>query len=498
MKKNFQIAPKKENNSPAFRLDPVIHPMILDFLNDPAQIFSLCDSYGSPLNIMFPEIVEENISAFQAIYLKNNLQGQIFYTSKPNKSAAIIRQAALGAVSIDVSSEEGIKRAVSCGFTPARIEATGPKNLEYLTLAVQLGVIINADSQAEIDQIIKIRRALGVVEKTRLFVRLSGFHSPRVQFTSQDGTFGIHIDEAPAAISFLSRHRADFDFFGFSYHWSMATEEQRIVALENTLDLTFVAMRAGLQPRGIDIGGSFRIRYAADRRQWLGYVDQIKESLTGKAQRLTWNDGGLGFRYEGGAIKGAANFMDHAVERAGPDDLDDLLNHALPHFNGMTAAQVLCENLLNLYIEPGRAMLDQTGITIGRVNFTKKSVQGETLVGLDMNRSHMHSTHQKLLTDPVILYRDRSKNEKCPEGVFYMGNLCVSYDMIQYNKTFPEYLPREGDLVAFINTAPYIMDFIESRTLLQNTAEKVAVIRQGQKFISVPDEKYNPAVNKVK
>lgn len=474
------------------RLDPVIHPMIADFLKQPHDIFSLCDSYGSPLNIMFPQVVDENIAAFKAVYKKNRITGRIFYTSKPNKSLSIIRHAALNDVSIDVSSEEGIKRALSCGFTSQRIEATGPKNKAYIALAVQQGIIINVDNNAELEQILKARAAFGSPEKTRIFIRLSGFHSARVKFTSQDGTFGIHVDDAPETIKFLVAHSDDFDFLGFSYHWSMATEEQRVVALENTLELTFAAMTAGLQPKGIDIGGSFRIRYATNRDQWLDYVDRIKQSLLGQEERLTWNDGGLGFRNEGGLIKGAPNFMDHAVEKPGAADLDDLLNRPMPQFDNMSAAQVLSENLLDLYIEPGRSLLDQTGITVGRVNFTKKSVHGETLVALDMNRSNMHSTHQKLLTDPVILYRDKSRNRPCPEGVFYMGNLCVSYDIIQYNKTYPALLPEEGDLVIFMNTAPYIMDFIESNTLMQNTADKVSVVRDASGFHWARDVEYCP------
>lgn len=492
---NTAPMPKIESaNDAPLRLHPLIHSEIRKFLEQKELIFDLADGFGSPLNVMFPDIIDENAAAFRAVYKKHQIGGRIYHTSKPNKSLAVIRQAALNDVSLDVSSEEALKRAIGCGFSPQRIEVTGPKNPEYLTLAIQLGCIINADNMFELEQIIAIRKSLGIRDKIRAFVRLSGFHSNRVKFTSQDGTFGIHVDDAPEAISFLSANRDAIDFIGFSYHWSMATEEQRVVALENVLTLTFAALESGLQPTGINIGGSFRIRYAEDRNEWLAYVDRIKESLLEGGQRLTWNDGGLGFRNEGGMIKGAANFMDHAVTLPGAADLDDILSRPMPSFDNVSAGQLLSDSLLELYIEPGRSMLDQTGITIGRVNFVKKSVHGETLVALDMNRSNIHSTHQKLLTDPVILHRDPARCRPCPEGVFYTGNLCVSYDIIQYNKSFPDLLPEPGDLVAFINTAPYIMDFIESSTLHQNIAQKIAVTRQGERFRWYQDEKYKPAV----
>ena len=111
-------------------------------------------------------------------------------------------------------------------------------------------------------------------------------------------------------------------------------------------------------------------------------------------------------------------------------------------------------------------------------------------------RSNLHSTHQKLLTDPVILQKDSGKpREACPEGVYYIGNLCVSYDIITYNKTFPAQLPQEGDLVVFANTAAYIMDFIESNTLHQNTGSKITIIKDEERFRSFRDEKYKPLLH---
>ena len=490
--------PALQTDHARLRLQPRMHDTVRRFLAQPDLAFALMDAFGSPLNVMFPQLVEENIASFQQIYRKHRISGRIFYTSKPNKSLAVIRQAALHDVSLDVSSEEALKRAVGCGFRPDRIEATGPKNLEYLTLAVQVGCILNADNLFELEQAVAVIRALGLKDRLRVFVRLSGFHSPRVKFTSQDGTFGIHVDDAPAAIAFLAAHKDVLDFLGFSYHWSMATDEQRVVAVENTLTLTFKALEAGLSPRGIDIGGSFRIRYADDSAEWHDYVDRIKRSLLDNGQRLTWNDGGLGYRNENGVIKGAPNFMDHAVEKPGALDLDDLLSRPMPSFDNRKIGDFLSEHMLDLYIEPGRSLLDQTGITIARVNFVKKSVHGETLVALDMNRSNLHSTQQKLLTDAIVLRRADSPSVACPEGLFYTGNLCVSYDIIQYNKSFPDLLPQPGDLVAFINTAPYVMDFIESATLHQNLGQKIAVIADGDGFRWFQDEKYKPAVERIK
>jgi len=46
--------------------------------------------------------------------------------------------------------------------------------------------------------------------------------------------------------------------------------------------------------------------------------------------------------------------------------------------------------------------------------------------------------------------------------------------------------------VAFINTGSYMMDFIESATLHQNVARKVAVSLRNGKLTFSDDEKYHP------
>ncbi len=476
-------------------LSPKIHGQVLRFLAQDDFVADLVDGFSSPLNIIFPEILQENADNFRRVYEENHLRGKIYFTTKPNKSLSLVRQAALMDVGADISSERALQAALGAGFNGERIEATGPKNTAYLALALQHGVTINTDNFAELAQIVALHRHLGRKEKVRIFVRLAGFHSDRLKFTPQDGTFGIHVDEAPAIFSFLEQNREDLDFQGFSFHFNAAVPEQKILAIETSLGLTREALNRGLQPRGLNMGGGFDISYAQSGEGWSHYVSRLKESVRDQqSMPLNWNGNSLGFYNENGLVRGAPNFMAHYNVRAGAGDLASYLATPLPAFNDMKMVDILKDCLLELYVEPGRALLDQAGITIGRVNHIKKSMQGETLVNLDMNRSNMHSTHQKLLTDPVIIRRHRGPKKACPEGVYYTGNLCLAYDMITYNKTFPDFLPEPGDLVVFINTAAYIMDFVESETLNQRVAEKVSVIERDGRFRWFRDEIYNPAV----
>jgi diaminopimelate decarboxylase len=478
------------------RVRAAIHPMIQRFLADKALVFSLVEGIGSPLNVIFPDNITETIDRFEKIYKDRQLQGRIFYTSKPNKSAALKKRAALTTVGLDVSSEGELKGALQCGFHPSRVEATGPKNLDYLALAVQQDILINIDNMIELQQLTQMASLLPRGRKIRILVRLDGFRPERVKFTAQDSAFGNRVEDAAGVIDYLVAHKDVLDFHGFSFHFNAGDYIRRPPAIEKCLELTFACIERGLSPKGIDIGGGYRIRYAASQEEWNAYIEELKASVLGNRPSLTWNDNGLGFSSEGGLLKGAPNFMEHYHKDDGHEDLASVIDAKLPAYDNQSLARILSESLMELYVEPGRALLDQCGITLSRVNFTKPSMHGETLVMLDMNRTNLNATQLKLMTDPVILYRGTNR-KPADAGVLYVGNLCLTHDMIQYHKTFPDFIPDTGDVVAFINTAAYQMDFAETHVLQQRIAEKVAVVETARGFRWFRDELYNPIALKM-
>ncbi len=477
------------------RLRPRIAPNISKFLENRELVHQLCDGFGSPLNIVFPDNIEENIQSFEAAYKKHMLKGRIYFTSKPCKSKALIRKASLYNVGADVSSSGSLDHVLSAGFAPDRIEATGPKNIDYILKCLQLDVLINADSVSELQTIKDIRAKLGLSRKARVMVRLTGFSSPRLHFTPQDGTFGTHIKDIPYVLDWLVSNKDIIDFKGFSFHVNDVNEQQKLVAIENALQLTFEAIKKGLNPKGIDIGGGFSIQYADSSEEYADYVEQIKKSVLGKVEGQIWNNGGLGYKDHNGVVVGGPLFMNHVPAHTKGNELDFLISQRSSEFGNASFASVIRDSLLELYIEPGRAMLDQCGITLSRVAFTKQSTWGEQLVGLEMNRSNIHSLQIKNLCEPVIVTQPDQQRTENTKGMYLIGNLCLAYDMIQYNKIYPDVMPERGDIVAFINTAPYMMDFTESETLMHPVAEKVAVWDENNRIKWASDNKYLPIQN---
>jgi len=108
-----------------------------------------------------------------------------------------------------------------------------------------------------------------------------------------------------------------------------------------------------------------------------------------------------------------------------------------------------------------------------------------------MNRSNLNSFELTLLTDPILLSRNEAV-VPCEEEYFLTGNLCVANELLTPRLIRFGRQVSPGDLIAFINTAPYIMDFAESPTLHQPVARKIAVwFKEHQAFWAL-DEEYRP------
>ena len=276
------------------------------------------------------------------------------------------------------------------------------------------------------------------------------------------------------------------DFLGLSFHLDTSEAGEKILAADDCLRLFEQACAAGLAPRVLDIGGGFRQAFVEDAAAFDAYVQALKDGLTGRGRPLTWAGNTLGYRFEDGRVQGVPVFHKYANRVTGSESLGQLLDAALPGQGGRRTAQVLCENMIELWLEPGKSLVDQAGVTLASVEFTKEAADGSMLVHLDLSRDKICPAGQEVMLDPVLIYR--SAPDPSPDGpdnpavrpgqrqgVFLGGNLCLERDMIFNHLTFVERLPGPGDIVAFVNTAAYQMDLSASEALMQRRAAKVAV-----------------------
>ncbi len=471
---------------------PYLHPRLEGdlqaILQDHELVRQLVAALGSPVNLVLPVQVERNLRSFREVYRRHHLGGQIYYAHKANRSHALARQLAATDAGIDVASLVELQHALGSGFGPRHIMATGPKNREFLWLAARTGVIVNADSAAELAQLAAIVAA-HKLPPVRTMTRLSQFDSTGVQPKPRGSRFGTAAGDLSAVWDILDRHPDELEYLGPAYHLDTIGLSDKAAALEGCLRATDDAHRRNLHPSAIDIGGGFGVNYLAEEQQWDAWTTELTRAVLGRRKPLTWNGHGYGLRNEHGTVRGSLAVYPAYRPLAGSQYLDRLLDTVVPSLR-RTLGSLLLDMMSDLHIEPGRSLLDQCGAVLVKVVETRER-DGETLVRLDCNARDVSLEEHGVLMDPILLRKvDRSVTDAA--GVYLLGNLCLEADLLTRRKVFLPDQPRPGDLLAFVNTAGYFMDFSAGDALMQPNARTVAAYRDGGRWRWCLDEQYWP------
>ncbi len=477
-------------STPLF-LTPRLQSRLSSLLGDPDLLHRLTHALGSPLNVVLPDQIADNVRRFQEVYERHRLNGIVYFAHKANRSSALVRRLADTSAHIDIASLGELQHALGAGFTPDRIMATGPKSPEFLWLAARTGVTVNLDSVDELEMLAGIV-AKHQLPRARVLARLSDFGSTGVTVLSRRSRFGTPVAAVPELLDALQRHRDTVTLTGLAYHLDTIGLAEKATALEGCFAVMNECAARGLRPRAIDIGGGFGVDYLADGSQWETFTSELTSAVLGRRPPLTWRGHGYGLRNEGGTLRGTLGLYPAHRPVAGPRYLDELLRLPAPSL-GRPLATLLLENLYDLYSEPGRALVDQCGLVLARVLEVRDDPGGDCFVRLEMNASDVSLEEHGVLMDPVLVpHPDRTRPSGGPAGVYLIGNLCLEADFITRRRVFLPHRPGPGDLLAFANTAGYFMDFSADHALHQPVARKVAAYHDGGRWHWCLDENYWP------
>ena len=473
-----------------FKFTPKLNQETRDIIENKEKLKELANCYGSPLNILFPNVMDKNISNFKETLKKHHLSGKIYYAHKCNKSNSFLKQALQNQINVDVASLEELKSALSNGFTGDKIEATGPKNDDFIILGIRHNIIFNVDNLEEIKKINYFKEKIQTKNKIRILLRLNGFKSEETRIINRNSRFGTPKSQVNKLIEYAQENDKNLEIIGISFHLDTVNVKEKILAIENCIEIFEEMFEKGLNPYVLDIGGGFKVNYIESKEEWDNSISELKEAILSGNNDLTWNNTSFGLRVEKGVLRGILNIHDYYNEITGNQLLDEILSSRLTKFQNREIGEILSENMIELYIEPGCSLLDGAGINIAKVNFVKENENGDYLVGLDMKRSDLLIGEQEMFVDPILI--SDSKEESNGKGVFFIGNLCMENDIIFKRKIFTDKIPQSGDLVVFANTAGYFMDFDQSHTIKQKIATKVVANFENGKTIFYMDENYEP------
>lgn len=461
---------KTDQNSTHIPLTPVLHPWVSDLVKqrDPLQI--LTDQHGSPLNIHSLIPFTENLKSYQTVFKELGVKHKIYFARKANKCLSFATESVYNGEGVDTASYRELKQCLDAAIPAEDLILTAAvKNERLLNLAVDHQVTVVLDNKDEWD----LLKVLVKKKQKKAFVniRLGGFHFKEELLHSR---FGFSLEEAFEFIQHIHFNEPDILYTGLHFHLNGYSVEHRAAAIEQCIKLIDQLKEQNIETRSLDIGGGFLVNYLSDKSEWEIFHRELKRSVLGEREPLTYQNDSLGIIKINNQLYGEPTVYPYYNELNKADFLRVILNSESSLFR-KPVFQLIRERNIELRIEPGRSLLDQCGITVAKVAFRKKDKVGNLLVGLEMNRTQLRSSSADFLLDPIHIPRTQNtENDKVYEG-YLVGAYCLEQELILKRKiTFLQF-PHVGDLIVFPNTAGYMMHFFESEAHLFELAKNVFV-----------------------
>ena len=411
------------------RLPARLHPSARDLLeHHPGVVADLVAGLGSPLHLVWPQVFEDTAKHFLRTLHDARVPGQVLFAKKANKARCFVQRCASIGLGVDVASTPELERTLAAGVRGVDIGVSGPgKSRDLLELAMRCDAWLAMDGFSELRHVIERARSLGM--RARVLLRR------RPDLDGQTHSrFGLNASETEDALRLCLEHAAQLKLEGFSFHLTGYSASQR-TSMTRALIADCLAARArGLSCDTIDIGGGFAVSYA-DPSDW----ERFSSGLTPTDFH---------------ADKTFSGFYPYASQNSGPAMLAEIL---------AAIGTELTKHDLRILLEPGRALLDQSGVTAFRIQGVKdrRSSDGYALLtaeGMSFSLSEQWFGSE-FLPDPILL-GPRHHDETFIACVG--GASCLESDMLSWRKIAFDRRVEVGDILVYANTAGYQMDSNES------------------------------------
>ncbi|AEB28565.1 Diaminopimelate decarboxylase [Francisella hispaniensis] len=406
---------------------------------------------NGPFHIIHPKSFTNNLSDFQKVLNNHNIVGQVYFGKKANKAGAWLTEVAKLNGAVDVASVPELIHTLSKGVQGKNIGVTGAaKSDELLWLAARHGALVAIDALDELERAINI--VANTNDKLRILLRVLPPNSP-------NSRFGFNSKDIVTALERCKDAKNHITMEGFSFHLDGYLVEPRVEMAFILIDWCIKAKEYGFPSSSISIGGGFACSYV-EEEDWHNFKaayspDQFHASKT------------------------FSHFYPYYQSPTGADMLNAILESSI---GNISLANKLIDTQIQLYLEPGRALLDGAGMTVFPVQGFKKNDEHGivTVAGLSMSLSEQWKNSEFLPT-PILVQRGQLRPQN-PVFVAIGGSSCMEYDMLTWRKIKLPAEPRYGDLIIYPNTAGYQMDKNESEFHQLPLPPKVVVTQQDGEF----------------
>jgi len=400
----------------------------------------LAARYGTPLYLMDEERIRRNCRVYSSALSRNFSNGsRPLYASKACSFKQMYRIAAEENIGIDVVSVGEIATAEAAGYDLKNAcFHSNNKTDEDIAYAMEHGVgCFVVDHRDELDAVEAEAARRGLRQK--LLLRLTPGIDPHtyaaVNTGCVDSKFGTAIETGQAAeLVEYALSLEHIELAGFHCHVGSQVFDEDVFERASVVMLEFIAQMHqsfGYLARELDLGGGYGVRYTdAD-----GFVD-------------------IGQR-----IDAVAQVIHRCCERL-----------------------QITEPLI--FMEPGRSIVADAGLTLYTVGTVKKITGYKNYVSVDGGMGD--NPRFALYGSKYTCFAAGRMNEPADMRCDLVGRCCESGDILQPNILVPSGICR-GDLMAVCTTGAYNYSMASNYNRISRPP--VVMLRDGESYVAVRRER---------
>ncbi|MFV0592713.1 MAG: alanine racemase [Draconibacterium sp.] len=410
---------------------------------DGIAVEKLMEEYGSPVFVISEKTIRETYADAKQAFETRYPKVQFAWSYKTNYLDAVCSIFHDEGSWAEVVSAFEFEKALSLGVNGSNILFNGPeKSADDLKLAINHNACIHIDHFDELYLLIKVTRKLN--KKARVAIR-------------------INLDAGIYPI---------WDRFGFNYENGEAWNAINRIMLAESLDLIGLHTHIGTyimsaNAYAIAVSKLANLYMATHRKfdHWLKYVDL-----------------GGGFASKN-TLKGA--YMPGTETCPSFDEYAEAISNAL------ISSEIPHENLPVLFLETGRALIDDAGYLLTTVLANKRSTHGRRTMVIDAGVNLLFTSFWYNLG----VYPTRELSSHVEESTIY-GPLCMNIDVIRDAINFPQV--KTGEKLVIERVGAYNMtqwmQFITFRpnVVLIDLEGRPHIIRKKEELASLQNFEQNP------
>ena len=399
----------------------------------------LAKQYGTPVYLMDEDRIRQRCRTYvNAMASALGEKGHVLYASKAASYKRMYEIMLEEGMGIDVVSSGEVCTALKAGFPLSKaFFHSNNKTDADIRYAMENGIgYFVVDNEEELFAIDAIAKDMGKCQPVilRLTPGIDPHTYEEVATGKVDSKFGSAIETGQAeAITRLALSLDNIALKGFHCHVGSQVFDSDVYIATVDIMLDFVALakkKFGFDTEILDLGGGYGVRYTADQPEIdiAANIHQVAAALQAAAARL---------------------------------------EIALPH----------------IYMEPGRSIVADAGMTLYTAGTVKRIPGYKNYVSVDGG-----------MTDNPRFILYGSPYTVLPAGKMFedrnmvcdvVGRCCESGDIIQQNVAMPESMKR-GDIIACLTTGAYHYSMASNYNRIPRPP--VVMLRGGESYVAVRRE----------